>query len=425
MGKLDEVVYLVEWPVVLEGRFDERYLRAARAGRRSRPCSRTSATSRSCADGPAWRRGSRSSPTAATARRSSSRATRRCWSAGCEDAAFALREGPRPRAWRRCWPSWAGSASWRAAARWRTRARGCAGAGRAAGRPGRGRAGHVRRRAVARAAELCKADLVSSAGRRVLRPAGLCGLGLRPPGGRAGRGLRRDRASTTSRSRPGARCPPARRARCCRSPTRPTRRGRLRARARSRPAAAIRTGCAAPPPASWRSRSTRGFELGLAELMAASVQPARRAGLRAEAKAARGGAGGGRVRARPGGAGAAGRRGSPWRRCARPAAPGHAGPGAAGGAVPGAARRPRQRAAGRAARRLRPLLADRCEGQPRRRRPPFDTRSSRGRRARPARGADRGRQRAGRLRRRAARLRLRARCGGRAGRRRSTSSSRR
>src|SRR5207249_7239854 len=26
MGKLDEVVYLVEWPTVLEGRFDERYL---------------------------------------------------------------------------------------------------------------------------------------------------------------------------------------------------------------------------------------------------------------------------------------------------------------------------------------------------------------------------------------------------------------
>ena len=26
MGKLDEVVHLVEWPVVLEGRFDERYL---------------------------------------------------------------------------------------------------------------------------------------------------------------------------------------------------------------------------------------------------------------------------------------------------------------------------------------------------------------------------------------------------------------
>ena len=26
MGKLDEVTYLVEWPVVLEGSFDERYL---------------------------------------------------------------------------------------------------------------------------------------------------------------------------------------------------------------------------------------------------------------------------------------------------------------------------------------------------------------------------------------------------------------
>ncbi len=45
-GKLEEVLFLVEWPTVVQGLFDAPPSGAAAGGARSPPCSRTSATSR-------------------------------------------------------------------------------------------------------------------------------------------------------------------------------------------------------------------------------------------------------------------------------------------------------------------------------------------------------------------------------------------
>ena len=124
MGKLDEVVYLVEWPVVLEGRFDERYLvLPERVPDHRHAVASALLPDRAPTGGstPA----SRSSPTAATPTVVAA-GNEEVLVGRLEDAVFAHDKDLGPRHRRDAGRAAAASASWRARARWPTRRSGCA-----------------------------------------------------------------------------------------------------------------------------------------------------------------------------------------------------------------------------------------------------------------------------------------------------------
>ena len=127
------------------------------------------------------------------------------------------------------------------------------------------------RDAVARAAELCKADLVSSLVSEFSDLQGYAGSLYARRNGEREPVVAARSPSTTCRWRRAASCPPPRPARCCRSPTRPTPWRSPSPLACSRPAAGIPTACAAPPPASSPSRSTAATSWGWSSVMAESV----------------------------------------------------------------------------------------------------------------------------------------------------------
>ena len=249
MGKLDEVVHLVEWPSVHVGRFDDRYLElplrvpvtAMQSHQRYFPMVSGGRSSRALSS---W-------PTAATPR-SSSAATRMCWSAG-----WRTRRSPTERTssadCRRCSASLTGSASWRAAGRSPTSRCGC-------GRwPPSSASGWT---PSPRCARRCCGP--PSCARRIWCPPwcrsfptcrDMRALSTRGWPASRRRCAMRSR-STTCRSRRRGRCRCRWRGRCWRSPTRPTR-WRWRSRwAPSRREAGIPTACGARRRASWRSPSS-------------------------------------------------------------------------------------------------------------------------------------------------------------------------
>ena len=263
MGKLDEVVYLVEWPRVLEGRVRRRAISSSPSGSWSPPCSRTSATSRSASGGRALeprflfvanggdddvvRRGNEEVLVGqARRRRVRLRARPRARPRG--DGRRA-RPGQLPR-----------GQSGRSPTRRPGSARSSSGSA-----SGTTLGADVRAAAARAAAALCKADLVSRPRRASSRPRGLRRVGLRArAAGEPDEACAPRSRSTTARARRAASCPRAD-AGAVRRPGRQGRhaRGRVRGSASSRPAAATRTACGGRRPGSWPSRSTGGCRVDL------------------------------------------------------------------------------------------------------------------------------------------------------------------
>ena len=251
MGKLDEVVYLVEWPVVLEGKFDERYLElperipitAMQSHQRYFPLvreGRLEARFAFVANG--------GDPAVVV------RGNEEVLVGRLQDAAFALEkdmarglDAMLAELGRVSFLEGGGSLADKSERVHEVAGQLCE---RVESEPGT-------RDAVLRAAELCKADIVSALVAEFSDLQGYAGSVYARHAGES------DAVCDAidqhhSRWRREASCPPARPAPCSRSPTRPTRsRSPLRL-ARSRPAAAIRTACAAPRPASSRSRWRAG-----------------------------------------------------------------------------------------------------------------------------------------------------------------------
>ena len=255
-GKLEEVVHLVEWPVVLEGRFDRRYLdlpdrvviTAMQSHQRYFPLRAGGGELEPrflfVANG--------GDPDVVRAGNEEVLVGR------LDDAAFAHRrdldrglEAMAARARARELPGGLGVDR---------RQGGAPGpAGRAPVRRKRPRGGGAGRRRPGGGAVQGRPGVGPR--ERVCRPRGLCGLSVRA-GRRRGRGgLRRHRGAPPARARRAASCRRARPARCLRSPTRPTRSPWPSSAASSRPAAATRSACAGLRPAWSRSRLHRGYAL--------------------------------------------------------------------------------------------------------------------------------------------------------------------
>ena len=286
MGKLDEVTYLVEWPVVLEGSFDERYLllpprvpiTAMQSHQRYFPVAGEGGGLAPrflfVANGalkPEIVIGGNEEVLVGRLE-DASFAYERDLDRGIEAMLCRARPGQLPGG-RRLAGRQDGAGR---------RARG------AAVRPQRGRTGRADR-AVAAGGRAVQSRPRVAPGLGVLRPAGLRRLGVCPAGGRAGAGCAAveehympvDAGGALPVGEAGALLSVADKV--------DTIAVGVRARASSRPAAAIPTACGVRPPVV-AIVLARGYELGLPDLLGMSVAAAGAPGAGAQAQAAGGGA---------------------------------------------------------------------------------------------------------------------------------------
>ena len=259
-GKLEEVVFLVEWPSVITGRFDERHLRLPAAGagdRHAGPPALLPARGRAGRAAAGLPAGLQRRPGARRRHHARQRGRARRAPAGRR---VQLRQGPGGGARRPRRPPRRDRVP-QAPGHHGRQARPPAWRGSRTSPPA---SGPTRRRAAAaeHAARLRQGRPGRRAGGRVLRARGLRGRRVRPPRGRRRRRGRRPSRSSTCPRAPTRRCPPDRgRARWWPRPRRSTTSSARSPWTRRRPARRTPTACAAPRLGLVRIALERGWDI--------------------------------------------------------------------------------------------------------------------------------------------------------------------